>query len=723
MKQADGITRIAELQNTWNKVTYGSGVTERRFPFVSQQIAKRWEAEGAYNGSLLSTATTTNSVDSTSGTIYDSTTTTVEEPSANGIQSSASYVARAYHPTAYMLNDTSSNWCIGRPGRTELTNSHTQYSGGAITRTASRTWDATPCRITQEIIEPDSTQWKVTRGLLYDGWGNVYSDSITGIGMAARTTTVNWAPNSGRFPQSVTNALSQTTQFGWGATIGTLTSMTDPNGLQTTWQYDVFGRRTQENRPDGTDTTVSYNDCSSVSGGCFNSNNKMVVIATERDTADGFVTDEWIYLDRLARTLVGKTRMLSGSYNRIERTYDQYGNVSAETAPCWDVGCTAHWTSVTYDLLNRAKQISRPTSDSDPTAAVTSIYFEGLTTRTVDALGKQSTKIANVTGGLARSIDHDSHYQTFDVDAFGNGVQVSDSLSNTLQTITYNVVGMKTAQSDMDMGGWTFTPNALGEVVSQTDAKSQNTTFGFDALGRLIWRTEAEGTSTFNFGTSATLKNIGRLESKSGAGYSESYLYDSFGRLQQTTINSDTTYSVDQAYNTIGQLDSLTYPTSTSGYRLKLKYEYQYGHLRRVSDFNVPATGFWVANATDPRGAVIDENLGNGLQTFRGFDLVTGLIDSITTGPSGSGTIQNLSYAWDKVGNLTQRQDVRQSLTESFSYDNLHRLTSSTGPDSITLTYDADGEHPDQDRHCRYLYLSRHQEARGHHGRELHVRV
>ena len=88
---------------------------------------------------------------------------------------------------------------------------------------------------------------------------------------------------------------------------------------------------------------------------------------------------------------------------------------------------------------------------------------------------------------------------------------------------------------------------------------------------------------------------------------------------------------------------------------------------------------------------MIDESLGNGLQTVRGFDLVTGLIDSITTGPGGGSSIQNLSYSWDKVGNLTQRQDLRQSLTEGFAYDNLHRLTSSTGPDPITVTYNAMG--------------------------------
>jgi hypothetical protein len=48
--------RVVEITNTWNKVTYSSGTTERRFPYISQQVVKRWEAEGTYDGELISTA-------------------------------------------------------------------------------------------------------------------------------------------------------------------------------------------------------------------------------------------------------------------------------------------------------------------------------------------------------------------------------------------------------------------------------------------------------------------------------------------------------------------------------------------------------------------------------------------------------------------------------------------------------------------------------------------
>lgn len=120
----------------------------------------------------------------------------------------------------------------------------------------------------------------------------------------------------------------------------------------------------------------------------------------------------------------------------------------------------------------------------------------------------------------------------------------------------------------------------------------------------------------------------------------------------------------------------MTYPTSTSSYRLKLQYEYQSGKLVRVKDYNVPTTVYWQANATDARQRVIDDTVGNGLQTVIGLDPVTARMDYIMTGPGGGTATQNLGYLFDDGGNLVQRQDNNQGLTENFYYDSLHRLDS-----------------------------------------------
>jgi YD repeat-containing protein len=69
----------------------------------------------------------------------------------------------------------------------------------------------------------------------------------------------------------------------------------------------------------------------------------------------------------------------------------------------------------------------------------------------------------------------------------------------------------------------------------------------------------------------------------------------------------------------------------------------------------------------------------------------------VTTRTEGSGgsttNLQNLTYHWDFTGNLHNRIDNRQSLTEQFAYDSMNRLLNSTlnGANNLTLTYDPAG--------------------------------
>lgn len=68
-------------------------------------------------------------------------------------------------------------------------------------------------------------------------------------------------------------------------------------------------------------------------------------------------------------------------------------------------------------------------------------------------------------------------------DAFGNVLRVTDSLANTLRSNTYNLRGMRTAQSDMDAGGWSYTPKRsvrsfrrpMCQRRLKTDPLSENT--------------------------------------------------------------------------------------------------------------------------------------------------------------------------------------------------------------------------------------------------------
>lgn len=698
--QPNGTTVINQNVITNSFATLdGTTNNQRYFVYPSASTATEYavSSNSSWNGFLVRTVQTANSFETTGGTLYDQTVTTTEPASgANGVHAGGSWVARTHMPTANLVNNTT-NWCLGRPGKIEQINSSNLTYGTSITRTTDVSWNTTYCRPTQTVAESGNGTLQVTTAIGYDSFGNVNSTSVTGTGMAARTTTTTYSDSTfttGQFPLSVTNALSQTSTVEWDYALGVPVSSTDPNGISTFWEYDVFGRRTREDRPDGTASTW---DVSSCGASCVNSRNKTKVVETVLDDGGNYVNDMSSYLDQFDRQLATSTRILDGTYNRVDREYDALGRVYRDSAPCYWSGCSFYWTTHTYDLIGRPIAISRPISDSNSTLQSTEIYYEGLTTRVEDAQGKESTKVFNAAGQLARSEDHDGYSQQFNYDAFGNPKQVLDSAGNTLQSSTYNLRGMLTQRADMDMGTWNFTPNALGEVVSQTDAKSQTTTFVFDKLGRLTSRGETEGTSTWTWGTSATSNNIGRLASVSGPGYSETYTYDSLGRPLITSISADTTYQIDYTYNGLGLLDTLTYPTSTSSYRLKIKHEYQNGQLKRIRECATSTctsfgTSYWTAVDTNARHQLEQETLGNGLTSTRTHDAVTGWRESIQTGTSA--VVQNLVYEWDLVGNLKKRRDLNQSgLAEEFFYDNLYRLDYSqrNGSTNLDMAYDALG--------------------------------
>lgn len=201
-------------------------------------------------------------------------------------------------------------------------------------------------------------------------------------------------------------------------------------------------------------------------------------------------------------------------------------------------------------------------------------------------------------------------------------------------------------------------------------------------LGRLTSRAESEGTSTWVYDTRN--KGIGKLARVSRGDYLEEHFYDALGRTEQTRITiAGASYSLTTGYDLLGRPDTLIYPT---GFSVRTLYNAQ-GYpqeLRRASD-NQP---LWQAGTINARGQLEQATLGNGLVTTRDFDPETGRVERIR-----AGSVQDLSFTCDALGNLQTRRDDMRGLSETFGYDMLNRLTSSqvAGRAAVTITYDALG--------------------------------
>lgn len=681
--QSDGSTLIRRLQQNFTYTTLESGANSQRyFPYPSSSTELQYEVGGSKNGQLITTTATSYTFD-TSGNATNVATTVTDN------DSTSPYSGQQWSSTTVSTISPQPG-CLGLP--TQVTVTNTAPGVPSLTRTTGYTPNYSFCRMSQVVIEPSSATYRVTRAIGYDGFGNVNSETVTGIGMADRVTTTGWGA-TGQFPVSVTNALNHTSQLGYNYALGVNTSVTDANNLTVTWDYDGFGRRTSEVRPDGTSTTTDYTTCSA--GSCINSNHRTTVTQTIRNVGGSTLTDQFTYLDQLERPIATSQRLMSGAYNLTQTRYDALGRAYENSVPCAASSCTTYWSTNYYDAVNRVTLQRRPISASNATLQSTAIAYLGRTTTITDAQNKVTTRISTVAGTLGRSQDHNGYYQAFTYDAFGSLIAVNDSLSNALLSATYDygLSAFQRTTSDMDLGTRAYTYNALGEVTAGSDGKGQSFSATFDALSRPLTRTEAEGTTTWTWGTSAASYNRGKLQSVSSPGYSESFAYDNRSRLSNRQIVSDASYAYDYTYNaTTGLPETMTYPVSTSSYRLQLQYVYQNGALRQVRD-NVAGTTFWQADSTNARGQVTQETLGNGVVTGRTFDALTGWISTIQSGVSGGAALQNESYLFDLVGNVTQRQNNNLGLTENFYYDHLYRLDYSTlnSVTNLDMNYDAMG--------------------------------
>ena len=86
------------------------------------------------------------------------------------------------------------------------------------------------------------------------------------------------------------------------------------------------------------------------------------------------------------------------------------------------------------------------------------------------------------------------------------------------------------------------------------------------------------------------------------------------------------------------------------------------------------------------KGQITDETYGNEVESKREYD-DNGNLLTIKTGTNGN--IQDLEYIYNTKGQMYQRIDHRHnSITETFGYDNLDRLTLSViNGDSVSVIY------------------------------------
>jgi RHS repeat-associated protein len=339
---------------------------------------------------------------------------------------------------------------------------------------------------------------------------------------------------------------------------------------------------------------------------------------------------------------------------------------------------------------------------SDPRARVTNFNY--------DPLGRLRQQIQPpAAAGAARPT----------VDYVYDGLDQINSVTDPRHVVTaYTVdgLGSRNVQSSRDTGVTSYTYYANGDVKTRTDARGTVLTYYYDALNRLVRIADNAGVSDvfeYDGGASSTPSAIGHLTKMTDESGSTTFSYDDVGRLltkSQNVIASgyNHTFEVSYAYGESGSANgkvvSVTYP---SGNRLNYSYDVA-GRMSNIVLNPVNANGIGTNTAINiqllgaityaPFGDVTGWQWGSGPTGYaRTYDLAGRVVSYNLGNPATTGVQRTVSY--DAAGRITvfthvgaSTAPVPKSLDQSFSYDDLNRLTGFLSSSTRgTYQYDLNG--------------------------------
>ncbi|MGB7739105.1 MAG: toxin TcdB middle/N-terminal domain-containing protein, partial [Steroidobacteraceae bacterium] len=399
--QANGSTPVRQWQAVLGLQAMGpAGSEQRAFPFVASTSDKRFEHGGALNGTLVTEAAATFAYgDGYGNPTQVQMTTWDRDPYSPHLNSAwRSTLSLGY------ANDPSGNWCLGLPA--SRTTTSTAPDQLAVTQTTTYGTDPAACRITQQVVEPNSPTLKVVTWFGFDGCGNLNSvrtvgANPNGTAMPARTASFNYGSRC-QLPESATNAAAETTTYAWSYDFGVATGTTDPNGLSTTWTHDEFGRRISETASDGTSRTWTFQSCGTT--GCWDTGGNLRFLVYDRNYAvDGtLVRERRAYYDGYERPRLDVYYGALGTWLHRTYDYDAAGRMVRESRPY--ASAPNGYTGRTFDPLGRMLS-ERDFDSSGATVRNTSLAYAGRTATLTDSLGHARSSIVDVAGKLRRVTD------------------------------------------------------------------------------------------------------------------------------------------------------------------------------------------------------------------------------------------------------------------------------------------------------------------------------
>ena len=454
--------------------------------------------------------------------------------------------------------------------------------------------------------------------------------------------------------QKVTSAVGQETLYANYNAWGKPQSVTDVNGVATTFVFDSAGRVESSTR-DGKTTTFDYD----------NIGRPLSITLPNGRTISYTYTAAG-----LAETITDNI----GNY--IRYSYDTEGNRTREEIHD-AAGTLAKYTDFTFDEFDRLDQVIYPDN-----------LFEGYTwdqndnlLTTTDAAGRTVSRDYDPINRLKRITQPGDVTTAYGYDSNDNLTTVTDA-EDHVTVFTFSDLGRTLSENSPDAGMTTFTYDEAGNLSSKTDANGITVHYTYDILNRLTSITYPDTGQNVAYSYDAGTYGKGRLTGMTDSSGSYTYTYDSGGNLvTEKRASEGMIYTTSYAYDPTGILTGITYPNGrTVAYELDTA-----GRVSRVTTTLGGSTSIVAENLSYlPFGPLSGYDTGSGIHVDKAFDSryrLTGIT---------AGTLMDLDYTVDPVGNITAIADgIDAAQNQTFGYDDLYRLTSATGSyGALSYTYD-----------------------------------
>jgi RHS repeat-associated protein len=532
----------------------------------------------------------------------------------------------------------------------------------------------------------NDTDTQVSLAFTYDKRGHVVRTAADDELGNHRETCVSY-DREGIYPYARRNGLGHTFYEGHDRGLGTLTATVDANWLVTRYRHDALGRITEEQRPDGSTSTIKLSRAKDggPQGKWWN------VKVTTKDDGGAIRTTELDSLGRDVRALTvagavqacGKTTCAPALQLEESTTYDFYGRVTREVLPWMSgdalTGQIHH--DYEYDFTGRL------TKHTEPWGRATTFTHAGKVDIASDWLGDVKVE-RDALGRPIKVTDKKGQSTVTLYGPFGSVLAVSHPGGVVISEP--DAFGRVLHEVDADRGETEIRYNGFGQPRTMDDAAGRHYAFSYDALGRLIDRKDTDGTTSWVYDTAAN--GIGLLASVTNASSVKVYGYDALSRLSSIGLGTGgETFLATLGYDAVSRLRTIGYPQAPGIAPLVVLRNYDpYGNLIEVRDnASVKAPPFWKLTGVDGAGRTTAEAFGNGVSATREYNPKKGLVERIRASLGGT-SIQDLQYSYDAGLRMRWRVDNLQKTpkgvrTELFTHDTLDRLTCTRFADSVFL--------------------------------------